>query len=163
MSSRFTSKFIDFAKRHPVIAGMVFMVVGLLMAKDSIKTGTYYAEFSGGDVVIGAVIKVENTANRPILPNFQLEASWEDSFYQEHIGNIKIFKGQYENLKPGDEVMLLLAADDPSRAMLKGTHQNEKIYSIGGIKATWQIFLGIGFFAFGLLMAVFRQKLIRNG
>ena len=138
--------FID----HPMIGGMVFVVVGAIMARSSITEGTQYAQFTNGVSVKGTVKELIGSTGLPA--RYRMIAQWRDE-RTTHTSTVDLFKNEFESLKVGDEVPLLMSTADHTRAMVEKYYANNKPVEIAGMSATPLVFVGLAMALFGVGLA----------
>ncbi len=71
------------------------------------------------------------------------------------MGTIKLFKDEFERLKKGSEIELLLSRADPSNAMVASYFDNNKPISLAGVSATPMIYAGAGMVLIGIVVAIY--------
>ena len=138
--------FID----HPLIGGLVFVAVGAFMARSSITEGTQYAQFTNGVPVKGTVKELIGSTGLPA--KYRMIAQWRDE-RTTHTAAIDLFKNEFDSLKAGDEVPLLMSNADHTRAMVEKYYANNKPVEIAGMSATPLVFVGLAMALFGIGLA----------
>ncbi len=142
MNSRGLAKITEWAKQNPLIGGILFVIVGVLMSVSAVNKGKKYSAFIDGTPVTGTVLKIEDANDGGIPPDVQLEARWKTTDGKSHTGRMKIFKEELETLKEGEDVDLVVDKGDPSQAMKASIYANDKPVVLFGIAATPLVFAG---------------------
>lgn len=158
MKQRLAQFFID----HPVIGGIAFLVVGSLISREAIKDGTEYARFVGGPQVTGRVAELRGKSSLPA--NYEMTAKWRDETGRSYSSTLNLFKHEFESLKEGSQVALLLAKEDHAAAIVAAHLEDNKPISIAGVSATPLVFGGIvmAIFGVGLALSALRSKPARR-
>ena len=152
MDSGTQSRLVQLAKDHPVIAGILFAVIGAFMANSSISKGTEYAQFIDGTSVSGTVVELRGDYSIPA--KFEMDAKWRDDKGKSYSGTIRIYKTEFEELEKGSKIHLLLSKSDPWNAMVAASFARNKPISVVGIWATKLVFVGAAMFLGGCLYAL---------
>ncbi len=148
---------IDVAKRNPIPSGAIVVLIGVWMFADAYIEGEFLSHFRGGDPADATVVRTYNAPGRPILPDFRAVVKWTSPDDTTREATIGIFKAQYENWKPGDEVVIVTSARDPAAAVLASRLENAGVFSVSGIPVAGMAVvgalmssLGLGFAGWGL-------------
>ena len=152
MNGRTQSRLVQFVKDHPVIGGLFFVVAGALMTSSSISKGTEYAQFIDGLSVSGTVVELRGDFSIPA--HFEMTAKWKDKKGRSHSGTLDLFKDEFEELKKGSKIPLLLSKTDPSKAMVASYFANSKPITVVGISTAPLGFVGALMALLGLIYAI---------
>ena len=152
MNGRTQSRLVQLAKEHPVIAGALFVVAGALITSSSISKGTEYAQFIDGPSVSGTVVELRGDYSIPA--SFEMTAKWKDKKGRSHSGTISLFKAEFEELKKGSKIPLLLSRSEPSNAMVASYFGNSKPITVAGVSTTPLGFVGAAMALLGLVYAI---------
>ncbi len=148
-------------KEHPVLGGLALMAIGILMVRMSMKDGEEKAAFLGGKQATGSVISLKNANEGSLPPKYQVEVRWYAAG-MSHSAALDIFKKDYDRVKPGDDITLVLATTDPSRTILASRLGGDKPIQLAGITATSFVFVGLAMILAGATVAVFGQRLFAD-
>ena len=153
MDSYSHSRLVQLAKEHPVVAGIFFAAIGAFMMHSNISKGTEYAQFIDGISVSGTVVELRGDYSIPA--KFEMDAKWKDDRRKSYSGTIKIYKSDFEQLKKGSKIPLLLSKSDHSKAMPAESFARSKPINVAGIWATKLVYVGAAMFLFGCLCVIF--------
>jgi hypothetical protein len=147
-------------RRYPRIGGLLLAAIGLVMTWQSVQAGRTMARFAGGAQAEGRVIGVENVGAG--LPEFRLNVAWVDSAGVEQIAATRVFKREFENLRPGERVELLVARDDPGAVVLERIFDRAGLVSLGPTSATPLVFAGVPVFLGGVFLLATGSRFLRG-
>ncbi|MGE0453972.1 MAG: hypothetical protein AB7O37_11385 [Vicinamibacteria bacterium] len=138
---------VGLIRRYPFVSGIIFALIAAVMVQESEFQGQLLARFDGGVTARARIVRTFNAAGRPILPDYQAEVAWLDLAGAQHSTTIRIRKRDFGRLRPGNEVPIVVARDDPGGgAVLEASLRNANVFYVLGYPVT-----GIG--VVGLLMA----------
>jgi hypothetical protein len=153
-----TARLILLVKRYPVVAGGIFALVGLLMTMQSLSSGARYAEFSGGEGVVGRVLSATEDPDRK--PRYAAEVTWMAASGGAHRGLVEIDDYLQGRLRPGSELPLILSTTNADAAISAKVLKNHGVLTVAGRSATYLVFPAVLVAAFGILVAVLRNRLV---
>jgi hypothetical protein len=119
---------MQLVRRYPRVGGALLVVVGLVMASESLATGREMARFKDGPAVEGRVIEIKKVGTT--LPKFEMAVSWNDAG-EERTGTTRVYKYESEHFAPEDAVQLVVAKDDPGVVVLKRIRDNQGLVALG--------------------------------
>ena len=158
VSSSTTARLVLQVKRHPVLAGIIFTLVGSLMTLQSLSSGARYAEFSGGERLVGRVLSATEDPDRK--PRYAAAVTWTAASGVVHRGVVEIDDYLQGRLQPGSELPLSLSTTNPDVAISAKVLKNHGVLTVAGRSATYLVFPAILVAAFGILVAVLRNRLV---
>lgn len=152
MGTRTNIAIVNFFVRYPLIGVVAFIAFGVWMGSNSIKEGTEKARFVGGPRAVGTVVELRGNWH-------EMTASWRDQSGNAHSGTVELFRNEYDSLKAGNRVDLLLARDDHSKALVAAHVEHDRPITVLGITATPMIYFAIVAILAGLLFPVMVPRL----
>ncbi len=147
-------------RRYPRTGGLLLVAIGLVMTRQSVQDGSTLARFAGGAPAEGRVIGVENVGAG--LPEFRMNVAWVDSAGVEQITATRVFKREFETLRAGQRVELLVAKDESGAVVLKGIVDKAGLVSLGPTAATPLVFAGVPVFLGGLFLLATGSRFLRG-
>jgi len=149
------SGLISFVKNHPVIGGIVFAVFGVLMIYLSVDSAKRFHLYENARELNGQVQSIVEASKVP--PRYDVTVSWSDG--ASIAGSIlRIGPKAAEALKEGDSVGILVSTKDGS-VILASERPEDRPLNFAAFEATPIIFFGIGTVAFGVVLALFGERI----
>jgi hypothetical protein len=149
---------INFVKSHPVIGGVAFVVFGILMVYLSVDGAKRFRLFENADQVNGRVLSITEASRFP--PRFDVAVAWPDGSSAEQTV-IRTGPRAAETLKAGDVVEILVSKINGAVILADQRPEDGPIH-LGGFEATPIIFFGIGASVFGILLALYGERWMKN-
>jgi len=152
------SALISFVKNHPVIGGLVFAVFGVFMVQLSIEGAKRFRLYENAMELTGQVLSITEASSIP--PRFDVTVSWSDGLSAER-SVIRTGPKAVDDLKESDSVQILVSRVNGA-VILASQRPEDSPLNLAGFEATPIIFFGIGAAVFGLILALFGERLLQG-
>jgi hypothetical protein len=139
---------MEYSVARPWLLGGTFLAIGGWMTVDGIRRGAEYARYQGGTEVTGVVAELRGSHSIP--KGFEMTVTWTDAGGTLRSDTVALYGREFDSLRWGDEVELLVARDDPSSAMVAGHHADQPPTTVLGISTMPSTFAGIGVLVFAI-------------
>ena len=149
------SGLISFVKNHPVIGGIVFAVFGVLMIYLSIDGAKRFHLYENARELNAQVQSVAEASSVP--PRYDVTVSWSDGASITR-SVLRVGPNAAEALKEGDSVGILVSTKDGS-IILASQRPEVRPLNFAAFEATPIIFFGVGTVAFGVILALFGERI----
>ena len=157
MSGGLLLRLTTLAARYPLPAAVILIGFGAFMMRDSILDGTEKAAFLDGPQVVGTVVELRGKTSLPA--KYEMIATWPHPNRQTHSGVVFLFKNDFERLRKGSRIELLLARDDYGKALVAAHMESNEPIRVLGVTATPMVFVGLVFVLIGIFFRPIARRL----
>ena len=149
---------ISFVRNHPVIGGVVFALFGAFLIHVSIDGAKRFRLYENATEVTGRVLSITEASRVP--PRFDVTVSWSDG---SSTGTSVIRTGPKatEQLNEGDAAPILVSRVNGA-VILASQRPEDAPLELAGFEATPIIFFGIGISLFGVILALYGDRLLHG-
>ncbi len=152
------SALISFVKNHPVIGGVLSAAFGVFIVHVSVDGAKRFRLYENAREIAGRVLSITEASRVP--PRFDVTISWFDGASAER-SVIRTGPKAVDDLKEGDSVQILVSKLNGA-VILASQRPEDSPLNLAGFEATPLIFFGIGVSVFGVILALFGERLLQG-
>src|SRR6185369_15363707 len=152
-------------RRHPVLGGLAFAIVGVLMILDSVQSGRRFRHFENALQASATVTSVVEASSVP--PRWDVALSWPEHGVGAR-GVVRVGSARAHTLRAGDTVSILVSdagsGDRGDRTViLAADRPRDRPVNLGIAEATPLFFVGALLIVCGLVLALAGERLLGSG